>query len=176
MKFKIKIIEVLLKEIAKPRENVSPNAPKIITISINPDKIRDVVGPGGKTINKIIDETGAEIDIEQTGEIFITGRNQESAEKAAEAIRSITREYEVGEEFMGKVSRIFEFGAMVEIGPKQDGLVHVSELASYRVNKVRDVVNIGDEVPVKIISIDELGRINLSIKQSSQYSEKQNKK
>ncbi|MEK7566685.1 MAG: polyribonucleotide nucleotidyltransferase [Patescibacteria group bacterium] len=173
---RIKIIEVLLKEIAKPRENVSPNAPKIITISINPDKIRDVVGPGGKTINKIIDETGAEIDIEQTGEIFITGRNQESAEKAAEAIRSITREYEVGEEFMGKVSRIFEFGAMVEIGPKQDGLVHVSELASYRVNKVRDVVNIGDEVPVKIISIDELGRINLSIKQSSQYSEKQNKK
>ncbi|QQG46652.1 MAG: polyribonucleotide nucleotidyltransferase [Candidatus Niyogibacteria bacterium] len=169
---RIRIMEVMLKVLPKPRENISPHAPKIITININPDKIRDVVGPGGKTINKIIDETGAEIDIEQTGEIFITGKNQESAERAAEAIRNLTREYEVGEEFMGKVSRIFEFGAMVEIGPKQEGLVHISELAPYRVNKVRDIVNIGDEVPVKIISIDELGRVNLSIKQSSQYREK----
>ncbi len=172
---RIKIMEVMLKEIPRPRADISPNAPKIITITINPDKIRDVVGPGGKTINKIIDETGAEIDIEQTGEIFITGRDTESAEKAAEAVRSITREYEVGEEFVGKVSRIFEFGAMVEIGPKQDGLVHISELAPYRVGKVQDVVNIGDEVPVKIISIDDLGRVNLSVKQSSQYREKNKK-
>lgn len=170
-----KIMEVMLKAIAKPRESISPHAPKIITININPDKIRDVVGPGGKTINKIIDETGAEIDIEQTGEIFITGRNLESAERAAESVRALTREYEVGEEFTGKVSRIFEFGAMVEIGPKQEGLVHVSELAPHRVGKVRDVVNLGDEVPVRIISIDELGRVNLSIKQSSQYREKDKK-
>ena len=169
---RIKIMEVMLKEIAKPRAEVSPSAPKIIIMTINPDKIRDVVGPGGKTINKIIDETGAEIDIEQTGEIFITGRNRESAEKAAEAVKNLTHEYAVGEEFTGKVSRIFEFGAMVEMGTKQEGLVHISELAPYRVGKVRDVVNIGDEVPVKIISIDELGRVNLSIKQSSQYREK----
>ncbi|OGZ30459.1 MAG: polyribonucleotide nucleotidyltransferase [Candidatus Niyogibacteria bacterium RIFCSPLOWO2_02_FULL_45_13] len=169
---RIKIMEVMLKEIAKPRAEVSPSAPKIIIMTINPDKIRDVVGPGGKTINKIIDETGAEIDIEQTGEIFITGRNRESAEKAAEAVKNLTHEYAVGEEFTGKVSRIFEFGAMVEMGTKQEGLVHISELAPYRVGKVRDVVNIGDEVPVKIISIDELGRVTLSIKQSSQYREK----
>ncbi|MBI2507111.1 MAG: polyribonucleotide nucleotidyltransferase [Candidatus Niyogibacteria bacterium] len=167
-----KIMGVMLETLSNPRENISPYAPKIITININPDKIRDVVGPGGKTINKIIDETGAEIDIEQTGEIFITGKNQESAEKAAEIIKNLTREYLAGEEFVGKVSRIFEFGAMVEIGPKQEGLVHISELAPYRVNKVRDVVQIGDEVPVKIISIDELGRVNLSIKQASAYKEK----
>ena len=164
---RIKIMEVMLKALPKPRETLSPHAPKIITLNINPDKIRDVIGPGGKTINKIIEETGAEIDIEQTGLVFITGKNQESADKAAEAVRNLTREYAVGEEFTGKVSRIFEFGAMVEIGPKQEGLVHISELAPFRVNKVRDVVQIGDEVQVKIISIDELGRINLSIKQSS---------
>jgi polyribonucleotide nucleotidyltransferase len=132
---------------------------------INPDKIRDVVGPGGKVINKIIQDTGAEIDIEQDGTIFITGKNEKSANKALEIVKEITHEYQVGEVFeKGIVSRIFEFGAMVEIAPKVEGLVHISELAPFRVNRVTDVVNIGDVIPVKIVGIDEMGRINLSLK------------
>lgn len=164
---RMQIMEVILGAIPKPRENLSPFAPRIVSIEIDPEKIRDVIGPGGKTINKISEDSGAEIDIEQTGQVFITSKNEESAQKALDMIKIITRELKVGEEFTGRVSRIFEFGAMVEIAPKQEGLVHVSELAPFRVARVGDVVKIGDEVPVKIVGIDELGRINLSIKQSS---------
>ncbi len=163
-----KIMKVLLEAIPRPRESTSIYAPRIITIQINPDKIRDVIGPGGKVINKIIEDTGAEIDIEQTGEVFITGKTAESANKAAEIVKSITHEFKVGEEFIGHVTRLFEFGAMVEFAPKQEGLVHISELAPFRVGQVRDIVNVGDEVPVRIIEVDELGRTNLSIKQSSE--------
>jgi polyribonucleotide nucleotidyltransferase len=164
-KARIEILGIMAKTIAEPLKELPARAPRVIKININPDKIRDVVGPGGKVINKIIADTGAEIDIEQDGTIFITGKNMESAEKALEIVKEITHEYQVGETFeKGIVSRIFEFGAMVEIAPKVEGLVHISELAPFRVNRVTDVVNVGDVIPVKIIEIDEMGRINLSLK------------
>lgn len=166
------ILATMQKTISRPRESLSPYAPRIITHTINPDKIRDVVGPGGKTINMIINETGAEIDIEQDGTIFITGTSEESALKALEKIKELTREYLVGETFHGKVTRLFDFGAMVEVGPKQEGLVHVSEIAPFRVGRPSDMLNVGDEVPVKIISIDNMGRINLSIKAVATLQEK----
>ena len=160
------ILKNMAEAIKEPKKELSPYAPHIITIAINPEKIRDVVGPGGKIINKIIFDTGAEIDIEQTGKIFITGKNRADAQKAAKIIEEIAHEYEIGESFKGKVSRIFDFGAMVQINDNgQEGLVHISELAPFRVNKVEDVVKVGDVIPVKIIEIDEKGRVNLSLKQ-----------
>ncbi len=161
---RIKILEVVTKELPKHREELSPYAPRILTMHINPDKIRDVIGPGGKMINTIIAETGAEIDIEQDGTIFITSPSQESLKAAENKIMSLTKEFEIGETFTGTVTRIFPFGAMVEIAPKQEGLVHISELAPFRVEQVTDVVSPGDEVPVKVIGIDDQGRVNLSIK------------
>ena len=115
-------------------------------------------------IQSIVAETGAEIDIEQDGTIFITSPNKESLKAAEEKIKMLTKEFEIGETFTGKVTRIFPFGAMVEVAPRQEGLVHISELASFRVEQVTDVVSPGDEVPVKIIGVDDQGRINLSIK------------
>ncbi len=165
-KARLEILGAIKKTIAEPLKELPPQAPRVLKMTINPDKIRDVVGPGGKVINKIIADTGAEIDIEQDGTIFITGKNMESANKALEIVKEITHEYQVGEIFeKGTVSRIFEFGAMVEIAPKVEGLVHISELAPFRVNRVTDVVNVGDIIPVKIIEIDEMGRINLSLKE-----------
>ncbi len=158
-----KIMEVMLGAIGQPRKELSQFAPRILSLKINPEKIRDVIGPGGKMINAIIDETGAQIDVEQDGTIFVTG-SMEGATKALEKIKQITHEYKAGESFEGIVSRIFDFGAMVEIVPGVEGLVHISELAPFRVNRVTDVVTLGDNVPVKIKDIDELGRINLSIK------------
>ena len=164
-KARLEILDVMDKTIAKPRSELSPHAPRVLSIMIPVDKIREVVGPGGKVINEIIAQTGAEVDIEQTGRIFITGPTKEAAEKALARIEEITHEYEIGEAFeKGRVTRIFGFGAMVEFAPGQEGLVHVSELAPFRVNRVEDIVEIGDTVPVKIVSIDEQGRINLSIK------------
>jgi len=158
------ILDDMLKALPAPRETLSPHAPRILKVVINVDKIGDVIGPGGKTINRIVEETGAKIDIEQDGTIYVFSEKKESAEKAAEKIRQLTREFSAGEVCEGKVTRIFQFGAMVEIGPNREGLVHISELAPYRVEKVTDIVNIGDAVTVKVIGIDELGRINLSIK------------
>ena len=158
-----KIMEVMQGALAEPRKELSPYAPRILSIKIDPDKIREVIGPGGKMINSIIEETGAEISVEQDGTIFVTGP-MEGAEKAIEKIKEITREYKVGETFEGRVSRVFDFGAMVEFAPRQEGLVHISELAPFRVGKVTDIVDIGDVVPVKIVGIDEMGRFNLSIK------------
>lgn len=166
-KARLQIMDVMQKAIPRPRETLSPHAPRILILSINPDKIRDVIGPGGKTINAIIESTGAEIDIEQTGQVYITAKDDVSAKKAEDIIKQLTREFKVGEEVTGKVSRIFDFGAMVEIAPKKEGLVHISELAPQRVAKVRDVVKEGDEVRVKVVGIDEKGRINLSIKKAS---------
>ncbi len=165
-KARMEILQTMLKVLDKPRAEMSPYAPKIITIEINPEKIRDVVGPGGKTINKIIELTGANIDIEQTGQIFITGKTQEEAEKAKEMISDITYEPKPGERFNGTITRIFDFGVMAEIKPGLEGLIHISEMAGFRVNKVTDFVNPGDTVPVVIKEIDEMGRINLSIKQA----------
>ena len=160
---RIKIMEVMSKAISEPRKELSQYAPRILTIKINPEKIRDLIGPGGKMINAIIDETGATVDVEQDGTVFITGTS-EGAQKALERVKEVTHEFEVGETIQGTISRIFDFGAMVEIGPKQEGLVHISELAPFRVGKVTDVVDVGDKVPVKVVGIDELGRLNLSIK------------
>jgi polyribonucleotide nucleotidyltransferase len=160
------ILDIMEKTIAKPRPELSPWAPRILIIKINPDKIREVIGPGGKVINEIIDECGVQIDIEDTGEIFITAEKEEAGKKALEWINNITREVKVGEFFNGPVKRIMTFGAFVEILPGQEGMVHISQLANYRVNKVEDVVKIGQVIPVKVIEIDEQGRINLSLKEA----------
>ncbi|WP_426950337.1 polyribonucleotide nucleotidyltransferase [Bacillus mycoides] len=158
------ILNHMLSVIAEPRIELSAYAPKIITMAINPDKIRDVIGPSGKQINKIIEETGVKIDIEQDGTVFISSINQEMNEKAKKIIEDIVREVQVGEIYLGKVKRIEKFGAFVELFSGKDGLVHISELALERVGKVEDVVKIGDEISVKVIEIDKQGRVNLSRK------------
>ncbi|MFH1582353.1 MAG: polyribonucleotide nucleotidyltransferase [bacterium] len=165
-KTRIKILDEMNKTLDKPREQLSPYAPRIIVLQINPDKIREVIGPGGKIINEIIDGCGVSIDIEDTGKILITAENESAGEKASLWIKNITREVKAGEIFQGKVKRILDFGAFVEILPGQEGLVHISQLATYHVNKVEDIVKIGDIIPVKVISIDEQGRINLSLKEA----------
>ncbi|MBI1971254.1 MAG: S1 RNA-binding domain-containing protein, partial [Candidatus Wildermuthbacteria bacterium] len=158
--------EIILKTLSKPRPSLSPYAPKIYVLQINPEKIGMVIGTGGKTINKIIEEFDVEIDIDDSGEIFVTGSNEENAKKALETIENIVREAKVGEIYAGKVKRIMDFGAFVEFLPGQEGLVHISQLDSRRVNKVTDVVRVGETIPVKVIEIDEQGRINLSLKEA----------
>ena len=162
-KARLDILKEMKKVLEKPRPELSCFAPRILTVQINPEKIREVIGPGGKVINEIIEKTGAQIDIQDSGLIFITSEEQEAAQKAVNWIKDIVREAEVGEVFQGKVKRILEFGAFVEVLPGQEGLIHISKLAPGRVNKVEDVVKIGDNVSVKVISIDEQGRINLSL-------------
>jgi polyribonucleotide nucleotidyltransferase len=158
------ILDSMLATISEPRTELSQFAPKILTMSINPDKIRDVIGPSGKQINKIIEETGVKIDIEQDGTVFIASTNQEMNQKAKKIIEDIVREVQIGEMYLGKVKRIEKFGAFVEIFAGKDGLVHISELAEERVGKVEDVVKIGDELLVKVTEIDKQGRVNLSRK------------
>jgi polyribonucleotide nucleotidyltransferase len=158
------ILGIMLETISEPSADLSPYAPRIITMKINPDKIRDVIGPGGKVINEIIDATGVNIDIEDDGSVFITASNGEGGAAAQAMIHNLTREVQAGETFQGKVVRIMDFGAFVEILPGKDGLVHISELAHHRVNKVDDIVKIGDIVNVKVKEIDSQGRINLSMK------------
>jgi len=163
------ILESMAKTISEPRESLSPHAPRILVVQINPEKIREVIGPGGKVINAIIEETGVlSIDIEDDGKIYVAAEagKEEAANKAVVWIKSITREVKIGEVFMGKVVKVAEFGAFVEITPKQEGLVHVSELSDSYVKKVEDVVKVGDTVRVKVIRIDEHGKIALSVKQS----------
>jgi len=162
-KARLEILEEMSRAISAPRKELSPYAPRIIKIQINPDKIREVIGPGGKVINEIIEETGVQIDIQDTGLIFITSEKEETAKKALSWIENITREVKVGEVFQGKVKRILNFGAFVEILPGQEGLIHISKLSNKRVNKVEDVVKVGDLVSAKVIEIDEQGRINLSL-------------
>ena len=148
----------------KPRAELSPYAPKIICFTIHPDKIREVIGPGGKMINKIIAETGVKIDIDDDGKVFIVTPDADASKRAKKMIMDIARDIEVGDVFNGKVTRIMQFGAFVELAPGKEGMVHISKLANKRVAKVEDVVNIGDEVTVKVIEVDKMGRINLSMK------------
>ncbi|PGS80434.1 polyribonucleotide nucleotidyltransferase [Bacillus cereus] len=161
---RVHILNHMLSVIPEPRTELSAYAPKIITMTINPDKIRDVIGPSGKQINKIIEETGVKIDIEQDGTVFISSINQEMNDKAKKIIEDIVREVQVGEIYEGKVKRVEKFGAFVELFSGKDGLVHISELALERVGKVEDVVKIGDVITVKVIEIDKQGRVNLSRK------------
>jgi polyribonucleotide nucleotidyltransferase len=160
---RLQILDSMQATIAGPRPELSPYAPRIITIKINPDKIREVIGPGGKVINEIIDATGASIDIDDTGLVFVTADKKEAAEKAVSWIKDIVREVVIGETFKGTVTRILPFGAFVEILPGQEGMIHISKLSNRRVERVEDIVNIGDEVTVKVILVDEQGRINLSL-------------
>jgi polyribonucleotide nucleotidyltransferase len=160
------IMDKMLAVIAEPRAEMSPYAPRIITLHINPEKIRDVIGPGGKMINQIIDETGVSIDIEDDGSVFITSADETSAQKAVEWVMNITREVKAGELFQGRITRIMNFGAFAEVLPNQEGLIHISELADHRVEKVEDIVKVGDMVPVIVKEIDDQGRINLSHKQA----------
>ncbi|THE14517.1 polyribonucleotide nucleotidyltransferase [Bacillus timonensis] len=163
-KGRMQILDSMLATLTNPRSELSKYAPKILTMAINPDKIRDVIGPSGKQINKIIDETGVKIDIEQDGTIFISSVEEAMNQKAKKIIEDIVREVEVGQMYLGKVKRIEKFGAFVEIFSGKDGLVHISELAEERVGKVEDVVAIGDEILVKVTEIDKQGRVNLSRK------------
>jgi len=159
------ILGKMLEAIKEPRPELSPYAPRIITMEIDPEKIRDVIGPGGKTIKKIIEETGVTIDIEDDGKVFIAAVDVEAGQKAVRIIETLVRDVEVGGIYLGKVTRLMNFGAFVEILPGKEGLVHISQLARERVAKVEDVVKVGDEVLVKVTEIDRQGRINLSRKE-----------
>lgn len=158
------IDEVILKTIPAHRAELSPYAPRIFTIIIDPDRIREVIGPGGKIINRIIAETGAKIDIEDDGRIFVASPNPEAGKRAIQIIEGIAKDVEPGQVYIGKVVRIMSFGAFVEFLPGKEGLVHISKLDKKRVEKVEDVVNVGDEIMVKVLEIDKQGRINLSRK------------
>ena len=156
--------EIMAPQIAEPRSEISKYAPKIINMQINPEKIKDVIGSGGKVINKIIDETGVKIDIEEDGSVFIYSDDIEGARKAQSIIEEITREIEVEGIYTGKVTRIATFGAFVDLGGGKEGLLHISKISKERVNKVEDVLKVGDEVTVKVYEIDDQGRINLTRK------------
>lgn len=167
------ILGKILEVIPAPRAEMSPYAPRIITMNIDPDKIRDVIGPGGKVIKKIIEETGVKIDIEDSGLVMIATADAAAGERAQQIVRDLTRDVEVGEIYTGKVTRIMAFGAFVEVLPGKEGLVHISQLAEERVNKVEDVVNIGDTITVKVTEIDRQGRVNLSRKEVLRMEKKQ---
>ena len=159
---RLHVLERMLDVIPEPRREMSAYAPRITTIQINPDKIRDVIGPGGKVIRKIVEETGAQIDIEDDGRVFIASTDQDGAKRAIDWIKGLTDEVEVGRIYRGKVVRILPFGAFVEVLPNQDGLVHISKLTDHRVERVEEVANVGDEIMVKATEIDSQGRLNLS--------------
>ena len=158
------ILGKMLECIAEPRKQLKKYAPKITTIKVNPEKIKDIIGPGGKIIKKIVEDTGAQIDINDDGTVYIAAADSESADAAIKTIQDITAEPEVGKVYTGKVTRIMNFGAFVEFMPGREGLVHISQLAKERVEKVEDVVNVGDEIVVKLVEIDSKGRLNLSRK------------
>ena len=160
------ILGKMLEAIAQPREELSPFAPRIITMRINPDKIRDVIGPGGRVINKIIEETGVKIDIEQDGRVFIAATEAAAGYKARDIIEGIVREVEVGATYNGKVTRVEKYGAFVEVLPGKEGLVHISQLGDERVAKTEDVCNVGDMLLVKVTDVDQQGRVNLSHKEA----------
>ncbi|MCD6402515.1 polyribonucleotide nucleotidyltransferase, partial [bacterium] len=160
-KARIQILNEIKKAISAPRKKLSPYAPKIFTLQIEPEKIGEVIGPGGSVIKKIIDQYGVAIDIEESGKIYVTSDSEEAGKKAISLIKNITREIKVGEVFQGKVIKILpDFGAIVEILPGQKGLIHISKLAPRRIKSVKEVVKVGDIVQVRVVSIDEQGRIN----------------
>ena len=160
------ILDAMLKVIPEYRKQVSNFAPSIKSFKINPDKIRDVIGGGGKTIREIVEKTGTEIDVEQDGSVFISSPagNEDGAAKAEEWIKNLTREVEIGEIFDTKVVRIADFGAFVELWPGQDGLVHISEFSTKRIDNLNSILKIGDKIPAKVIRIDDQGKIALSVK------------
>lgn len=160
---RMKILEVMNTELKAPRPELSKYAPKIISFVIPPERIGEIIGSGGKNINAIIDKTGVKIDIEDDGTIYVSGENLESVKEAEGIIKEMIREFKVGERVKGKVVKIFEFGAMVSISPKQDGLIHISKLAPRRVNAVKDVLQMGDLVEAEVIEIDEQKRVNLKL-------------
>jgi polyribonucleotide nucleotidyltransferase len=159
---RLRVLDVIQQTLPAPRPTLSPYAPRIFTIHINPEKIREVIGPGGKVINKITAETGVKIDIEQDGRVLIASVNEEAAARARQMVEEIVKEAKPGEVYHGRVTRLMNFGAFVEIFPGKEGLVHISELSSQRVGKVEDVVKIGDEIDVRVKEIDNLGRVNLT--------------
>jgi len=161
---RLSILEIMSRTISSSRKEISRYAPRMYKITIPQEKIGAVIGTGGKTIRSIIEETKATVDIENDGTVLIGSLDEESARKAIELIQNLTKEVEVGVLYTGKVTRVLNFGAMVEILPGKEGLVHISELADYRVGKVEDIVKVGDEIMVKVIDIDNLGRVNLSRK------------
>jgi len=164
-KARLQILQKIAEVIEKPRTSLSPHAPKIFTMQVNPDKIRDIIGSGGKTINDIIKRTGVEIDIDEDGQVFITAPTDEAGHQAMEIIKDITYEFKEGDIVTGTVSRILEFGAIVDLEHNRDGLLHISEIADRRIDKVEDVLKVGQTLTLKIIKIDETtGRINLSLK------------
>ena len=167
--------DVMRPVISEPRKHLSPYAPKIVQINIDPQKIGDVVGKQGKVINKIIEETGVKIDINDDGSVNVCGTDEAMINRAVQIIKSIVTEIEPGMIFTGKVVRLMNFGAFVELAPGKDGMIHISKLSEKRVNTVEDVVNIGDEVTVKVIEVDKMGRINLSMKPSDLAPKKESK-
>jgi polyribonucleotide nucleotidyltransferase len=165
-KARLEILKNMLETIPEPRKEISPYAPHIIIVQINPEKKGGLIGPGGRTINKIIEIAGVEIDIEEDGKVFITGESKEAIEKAKQMVEEVTYEPKPGESFNGKVIKIMDFGAFVEIKSGHEGLVHISEIAPFRVERVTDIIKEGDIVPVKVKGVDEQGKISLSIKQA----------
>ncbi len=161
---RLHILDKMKEVIDSPRPELSPYAPRMLKMKIHPDKIREVIGSGGKTINKIIEDTGVKIDIENDGTIFIAAQTQEAGELALKIIENIVRDPEVGDIFKGKVIKIMNFGAFVEILPGKEGLVHISNISHERINKVEDVLAVGDEIEVKVMEIDQQGKVNLSRK------------
>ncbi len=158
------ILDKMLAVLPEPRPELSKYAPRIMQFTIDPEKIREVIGSGGKVINKIIADTGVKIDLEDDGRVFITSPDLEAASRAKAQIDAIVKDVQVGDVYLGKVVRIMNFGAFVELAPGKDGLVHISKLANERVEKVEDVVNIGDEILVRVVEIDKQGRVNLTRK------------
>ncbi|HEX2916511.1 MAG TPA: S1 RNA-binding domain-containing protein, partial [Chloroflexia bacterium] len=156
------ILEKMNEVISTPRPDLSPFAPRIVRIQINPEKIGALIGPGGKTIRSIVEETGAKIDVEDDGSVFVASVDGESARNAIKRIEALTKEAEIGAIYLGKVVRIMPYGAFIEIMPGKDGLVHISELADYHVQNVEDVVSLGDEINVMVTDIDKSGKISLS--------------
>jgi polyribonucleotide nucleotidyltransferase len=171
-KNRIEIIEKIEAEIASPRETTSQYAPRILSTSIHPDKIGKLIGPGGKTIRALEESTGASIEIEEDGTIFISAVGAGKAERALEEVEKLCAEVKLGQIYTGRVTTIKDFGAFIELIPGQDGLCHISELDEGYVSKVTDIVKVGDEVRVKVINIDDQGRVKLSRRQAMEEDEK----
>jgi polyribonucleotide nucleotidyltransferase len=170
----LKVLQHMEETIAEPRKDLSKYAPRIVTIQIKPERIKDVIGPGGRTIRDIIEKTGVRIDIEDSGKVNIASQDKESSRRAIQFIESLTQEAEVGKLCRGVVKRITNYGAFVEIFPGTDGLIHISQLAKERVHNVSDVLSEGDQVLVKIIEVDRQGRIKLSRKEALDEQERIN--
>jgi polyribonucleotide nucleotidyltransferase len=163
---RLEILEVMNRTLPSARTAISPHAPRIVTLKIRPEKIRDVIGPGGKVIRGIIEETGVKIDVEDDGTIFIASSDGASLQRAIDLIEGITVDAQVGKIYRGTVRRIVDFGAFVEILPGTDGLLHISQIAPGRIQRVSDVLKEGDQIPVKVLEIDKSGKIRLSRKEA----------